>query len=659
MAIKTKLLFSFLLLGLLPAGIVSILSLYLSAQALEKQTYNQLSSISHIKSNQLQDYFKTTKSDLNLLTTNFESLSKHNSNLSLSELAALNHPWFDGFITDKGYYDLFLISPTGFIDYTVTKEADYLTSLTTGPYKTSGLATLFNKTLRTRSFEIIDFSKYAPSNDEPAAFIGQPVIINGEVVAVIALQLSIDAINNIMQTRDGMGQTGESYLVGDDLLMRSDSYLDPIGHSVVASFAGNVKNNGVDTVAVHNALQGHTNTKMIMDYNGNPVLSAFKPFKFERLNWVLLAEIDEAEAFAPIYSLYWIISIIALLSFAVVIIAALSITRSIIKPLGGEPAQMQIISKRIASGDLSQVFDLDTPKIGVYGAMAKMNTYLHQTISTISQATDRLASTAAQTSTASTQSNASLQEQHASIEHVANAISQTNASIEEVSENARAVADLSIKAKETTYSADVHLQQTIVKMSSLEHTINNTEVVIKRVEDNAQTINKVLEVIRSVADQTNLLALNAAIEAARAGEHGRGFAVVADEVRQLAKKTQNSTADIENMIELLQAGTQQAVVEIHKSIDATESTITTANHSAELLKQSVEQIDYIARRAEIIATAAHEQSSMSEEITHNIDSIKQAAIDNAVGADQVSAASIELDQLSKQLQKITHDFKLS
>ncbi|MBB1385832.1 methyl-accepting chemotaxis protein [Pseudoalteromonas sp. SG45-5] len=658
MSIKIKLLLSFLLLGLLPAGIISVLSLYISAQGLEKQTYNQLSSISHIKSKQLYDYFKGTKTDLNLLTKNWESLSKHNPDLSISELTTVNHTWFDGFITDKGYYDLFVISPAGFIDYTFAKEADYLTSLKTGPYQTSGLATLFEKIMITRSFEVVDFSKYAPSNEEPAAFIGQPIIIDDEVVGVIALQLSINAINNIMQTREGMGQTGESYLVGDDLLMRSDSYLDPEGHSVVASFAGNVKNNGVDTAAVQKALQGYTDTEIIIDYNGNPVLSAYKPFKFEQLNWVLLAEIDEVEAFAPIYSLYWVISLIALFSFVVVIIAALGITRSIIKPLGGEPAQMQTISKRIANGDLSQEFGSDTPKIGVYGAMAKMNTYLHQTISTISQATDRLASTAAQTSAASTQSNASLQEQHASIEHVANAIAQTNTSIEEVSESARAVADLSVKARETSHSADVNLQQTIVKMHSLDNTITNAELVIKRVEDNAQNINTVLEVIRSVAEQTNLLALNAAIEAARAGEHGRGFAVVADEVRQLAKKTQNSTADIEHMIELLQAGTQQAVTGMHKSIDETKSTITTANQSAKLLKNSVDQIDYIARRAEIIATAAHEQSSMSEEIAHSIDSIKQAAIDNAAGADQVSAASMELDQLSKQLQKITNGFRL-
>ncbi|MBE0359066.1 hypothetical protein [Pseudoalteromonas aliena] len=147
MPIKIKLLFSFLLLGLLPAGIISVLSLYISAQGLEKQTYNQLSSISHIKSKQLYDYFKGTKTDLNLLIKNWESLSKHNPDLSISELTTVNHTWFDGFITDKGYYDLFVISPAGFIDYTVAKEADYLTSLKTGAYQTSGLATVFAKEL--------------------------------------------------------------------------------------------------------------------------------------------------------------------------------------------------------------------------------------------------------------------------------------------------------------------------------------------------------------------------------------------------------------------------------------------------------------------------------------------------------------------------------
>lgn len=114
----------------------------------------------------------------------------------------------------------------------------------------------------------------APSNDEPAAFIAQPVIHEGGVELILALQLSLESINNIMQQRAGMGQTGETYLVGQDKLMRSDSFLDPKGHSVNASFAGTVEDNGCDTEAAQMVLNGETGAKIITDYNGNPVLSA-------------------------------------------------------------------------------------------------------------------------------------------------------------------------------------------------------------------------------------------------------------------------------------------------------------------------------------------------------------------------------------------------
>lgn len=659
MLIKTRLLLSFMLIGLVPAGVIAIFSLFNASTALERQAYNQLTSIKHIKHTQLTDYFEARKADLEILVAEWQTAYSANKNQSLKQMAEQHHDFFKTFIERKGYYDLFIINPNGFIDYTVAKEADNQTSLVSGPYRSSGLAVLYNSILVKRDFVLQDFTRYAPSNDDPAAFIGLPVIMDGEIAAIIALQLSIDAINRIMQTRDGMGETGESYLVGDDLLMRSDSYLDPQGHSVTASFAGNVKDNGVNTVAVEKGLNGISDTEIIIDYNGNPVLSAYLPFTFANLNWVLLAEIDEAEAFAPIHRMYWIIGFITLFTVLGVVAITLFISKSIIRPLGGEPSTMQAISERISKGDLRQTFTVSSADQGVYGAMARMNQSLNDMLGTIVESTSQLASTAAQTSAASSQSNASLQEQHANIEQVAFAMEQTNQSIEAVATNARVVADLSHSAESTSRSANENLQATVAQMTELSHAIDNAEQVIKRVEGNALNISRVLEVIQTVTEQTNLLALNAAIEAARAGEHGRGFAVVADEVRQLAKKTQESTADIEGMINNLQSGTNQAVEEMHLSIEATKLTINAANDSARLLEDSVQQINQIAQSAEMIATAAHQQTMTTDEIKHNVESIKQAAVDNAAGADQVSSASYELDKLSTELKKVTDSFKLA
>ena len=136
-----------------------------------------------------------------------------------------------------GYYDLFLINPNGYCFFTAAKEADYQTNLVDGKYSNSNLGELVRDVLKTKQYGMGDFAPYAPSNNEPCAFVAQPVVHDGKVELVVALQLSLEAINNIMQQRDGMGETGETYLIGSDKLMRSDSFLDPANHSVKASFA--------------------------------------------------------------------------------------------------------------------------------------------------------------------------------------------------------------------------------------------------------------------------------------------------------------------------------------------------------------------------------------------------------------------------------------
>ena len=141
------------------------------------------------------------------------------------------------YIEMYGYYDLFLINPDGYVFYTAAKESDYQTNLVNGKFANSNLGKLARQVLNTKQFGMADFAPYVPSNNEPCSFIAQPVVHNGQAEIIVALQLSLDAINGIMQQRDGMGKTGETYLVGADKLMRSDSFLDPTNHSVKGSFA--------------------------------------------------------------------------------------------------------------------------------------------------------------------------------------------------------------------------------------------------------------------------------------------------------------------------------------------------------------------------------------------------------------------------------------
>lgn len=608
-----------------------------------------------LKKNQVEQYFKQSKADLDMVSTSWRMMGDPTN----SPLAHNNHDYFEKFITSNGYYDLFIINPEGVIFYSVTKEADYQTNLRNGVYQSSGLGKLYQSVMRDRQFHIEDFSPYAPSNNDPAAFIAKPIMEQGQIIAIVALQLSIEKINDLMQQRAGMGKTGETYLVGDDKLMRSDSFLDPHGHSVIASFSGNVKNNGVDTVAVQKGLQGITATEIIIDYNGNPVLSAYVPVTFSSLNWVLLAEIDEAEALAPVKKLKWVINIVLVLSIIAVLVITYFITRSILKPLGGEPKQMKQLSEQIATGDLTFDFVPYNNIAGVFNAMKKMNGNLRHIATQLVDSTSLLSTTAAQTSATSMQARASLQEQHTNIEGVSTGMHEMAITIDEVATNAKDAAELTEIAEITSSQANESVKDTITVIHSLSQELSAATKVIQDVESKSLGISSVLEVIQGIAEQTNLLALNAAIEAARAGEQGRGFAVVADEVRQLAQKTQQSTSHIETMIIELQQNTQNAVNVIERSGNYAEQTINAATESENAISKTLEEIKHIASNATQIATAASQQSIAAEEINQSIIAINDAALENATGAEQIATASNQLNELAKNLKGVSSQFKLN
>ncbi|WP_415883926.1 methyl-accepting chemotaxis protein [Neptuniibacter sp. QD34_54] len=334
MSISKKLRINFLLIGLIPFAVLALIAIYKASNSLSEQSYQQLDAVRGIKTKQIKNFFEVSKRDVLGLSNVVATFIKTDT-LSdvLLEVNAEGKNLFSKYLDSYGYYDLFLIEPDGFISYTVALEADYQTNLIDGEYQDSNLGDLFRKVVETGSYAIADFEPYAPSNGAPAGFIGAPVYNDaGELLQVVALQIPLDPINQIMGIREGMGESGESYLVGSDYLMRSDSYLDPVNHSVEASFA-NPKKGSVKTEAVKAALNGQTGSRLIVDYNGNPVLSSFARLDLDGVNWALLVEIDEAEAFAAVSTLKLVIAIIGVLGAAIIIFLAWKISAGITRPI--------------------------------------------------------------------------------------------------------------------------------------------------------------------------------------------------------------------------------------------------------------------------------------------------------------------------------------
>lgn len=245
------------------------------------------------------------------------------------------HPGLRNFLTRFGLYDIFLVDSTsGDVVYTVFKELDYATSLHEGPYRDSALAKAFRAADKLNAGQTVieDYAPYLPSYDAPASFIATPVFDGLKRIGVLIFQLPLEPINAIMSSRAGMGDTGETYLIGSDHLMRSDSFLDPVQHSVKGSFA-NPERGAVRSDAAKRALQGESGHDIVIDYNGNPVLSSFAPLDLKHFKWAILAEIDEAEGFAGVNSLTQTLTIAAAIIAVVLILFALVLSRLIASPI--------------------------------------------------------------------------------------------------------------------------------------------------------------------------------------------------------------------------------------------------------------------------------------------------------------------------------------
>ncbi|NEO85072.1 MAG: HAMP domain-containing protein [Spirulina sp. SIO3F2] len=254
------------------------------------------------------------------------------------------HQNFDEIVQKFGYYDLFLIDPeTGNIVYSVYKETDYATSLFNGPYQRSNLAKVVEEVLdnpEQGTVRIVDFDAYRPSYAAPAAFLAAPIYDGANLVGILAIQLPVEQINRVMTSGEdwqgkGLGKTGETYLVGDDQRMRSvsrflletpDEFKEQLrsqGTSaetlqLMENFGTTILVQAVETVAAQQALKGKTGTRVVTDYRGIPVLSSYAPLNIQGLDWVILAEMDIAEAFEPLQALQKSIFILTVLLILVV-----------------------------------------------------------------------------------------------------------------------------------------------------------------------------------------------------------------------------------------------------------------------------------------------------------------------------------------------------
>jgi len=379
----------------------------------------------------------------------------------------------------------------------------------------------------------------------------------------------------------------------------------------------------------------------------------------EQLNKLIAMNASDAKAASVQAGQYYdsaITGIIIVAVFAAIatVLLAWLLTRSIVTPLNRAVQAAQTI----ADGNLTKVIEVDgkDEATQLLQALATMQTNLRKTIEQIAGSATQLGAAAEELSAVTEEASRGLQQQNNEIEQAATAVNEMTAAVEEVARNAVSTSEASNQSTHAAREGRDQVVKTVDAIQTMTHDVQTTAHMIEGLAAQGRDIGKVLDVIRAIAEQTNLLALNAAIEAARAGEAGRGFAVVADEVRALAHRTAQSTQEIEKMVAGIQNGTGEAVSSMQQSNQRTQTTLEMARAAGVALEQITQSIHQINERNLVIASASEEQAQVSREVDRNLVNIRDLATQSAAGANQTSAATHELSRLAVDLNAMVARF---
>jgi methyl-accepting chemotaxis protein WspA len=646
LSITTRLMLWFLAISLIPCVVLTLLNNFLSVRSLQRSLRAHLRSISTAKSNQLENFIRERRGDVHVISQaprTIQTTEELNQALSkgapAEQLRQQTEKLFrqtaTNYLEGYGYTNLYLFDSTGLLLFRVKADLNLGDNLLSGPLKGTEMAEVFERSRILLQSEVSDYQVY-PGLSQPAMFIASPVLKEGTVIGVVVLQFGNVALQRVFNDYTGLGETGETLVAtrkGDDMI-----YVNPLRHDPEAAFRRRVRMGESIGTAMQRSVRGERGYGPAIDYRNEPVMSVWSYLPAFR--WGLQIKQDQNEAYELIDRQRLVSGLLLAFTMATVAWVAWSVARSISRPI----REAALIADRVAAGDLTATCEVRAP--GEAGlllqAIRKMTADLRSLIGRIQRSSVALMSTATEIAATSKQQEQTVYDYGASTNEAAAAVNEISATSQELLKTMNEVNQLARQSAQMATTGQQSLGGMDRTMRQLAESTGSISAKLSVISERAANINLVVTTITKVADQTNLLSINAAIEAEKAGEYGLGFLVVAREIRRLADQTAVATLDIERMVKEMQYSVSAGVMEMDKFSEQVRQVVSEVQHIGGQLGQIITAVQGLDQRFDQVTEGMRVQSQGAEQI-------REAMIRLSDGANQTTVSLREFNKATDHL----------